>query len=90
MRIKTKIDTASLPLEQAQNIQKWVQDADFFSLPASMPIPSKGADRFQYNLTIEDKGQHHSVELHEADTLPEPLKQLIKLIMEIARNNPAP
>lgn len=89
MRIKTKIDTDAIAKELARDIQNWVQAADFFSLPASMPVPTRGADRFQYNLTIEDGNQKHGVVLYDSENLSEPLKLLLKQLMELARKNPS-
>ena len=63
-----------------------VQEAGFFELPAVIAASSRGADRFQYNLTVEDNGKRHSVEIHETDTLPAPLKLLH--LTEIARTHP--
>ena len=88
LRIKADIDIESLPFEQAENIRRMLQEAGFFDLPAVVPALPHGADRFQYNLAIEDNGKHHSVEIHETETLPEPLKPLLKLLMEIARSHP--
>ncbi|MGR9043715.1 MAG: protealysin inhibitor emfourin [Gammaproteobacteria bacterium] len=82
------MDPESLPTEQAQAIRRLINEVGFFDLPGFFPASGQGADRFQYNLTIEDDGKRHSVEIHDTETLPEPLKQLLKVLTDIARSRP--
>jgi hypothetical protein len=48
----------------------------FFELPAEIPNSRPGADRFQYQLSIEEAGVRHSVKVDEAN-LPDTLRPLI-------------
>ncbi|MEA2365085.1 MAG: Emfourin, partial [Thermoleophilaceae bacterium] len=46
------------------------------ALLADSPGPGKGADRFQYHLTIEDDSGRQELTASE-DRLPDPIRQLI-------------
>jgi len=56
------IDSASLPPEQAGELERRVQAARFFALPALAGAPARGAaDHRTYTVTIEDGGRTHTV-----------------------------
>ncbi|MGR9117044.1 MAG: protealysin inhibitor emfourin [Gammaproteobacteria bacterium] len=86
LRIKTEMDTGSLAIEQATAIHNMIQEAGFFDLPAVVAASKLGADRFQYNLTIEENGKRHSVVIHDNETMPESLKPLLRHLTELARS----
>ena len=88
--VATDLDPDSLPAARAGAIRQMIREAGFFDLPAVFPALSQGADRFQYNLTIEDNGKRHSVEIHDTEDLPGSLKQLLKVLTDIARSRPEP
>lgn len=50
--------------------------ADVATLAAASPMRGEGADRFQYELTIEDAGGRHELAMSE-DSIPEELRPLI-------------
>jgi hypothetical protein len=50
--------------------------ADLPALAAASPMPGKGADRFQYELTVEDAGGRHELAMGE-DSVPDELRPLI-------------
>ena len=83
MRVAVTIDTATLAPEDAQKLQEQVASAKFFHLPTSLPAPT-GADSFHYQVTIEDQGQRHTVEVGENAASPE-LKALLRELTRIAR-----
>jgi hypothetical protein len=71
-----ELDTAALPEPDAREIEELVKKADVPALLADSPGPGKGADRFQYHLTIEDDSGRQELTASE-DRLPDPIRQLI-------------
>jgi hypothetical protein len=53
-----------------------VSRADLPALAAASPMHGKGADRFQYELTIEDAAARHELAMGE-DSVPDELRPLI-------------
>jgi hypothetical protein len=53
-----------------------VRKADVPALLAGSPMRGEGADRFQYDLTIEDESGRHELTMSE-DRIPEELRPLI-------------
>jgi hypothetical protein len=79
------IDTETLPVEQAEEIQGLVSAADFFSLPATIPSAAPGADQFQYKLTVESEEGRHTVDLGDA-AVPDDLRPLLDKIRVLSRS----
>jgi len=84
MTVSGKIDTASLPPEEAQDLREMVDAAGVYDLPARPDTPAPGADRFQYTLTVEDAGRQHTVEVGEAGASDE-LRALLRRLTILAR-----
>jgi hypothetical protein len=82
--LSAELDTTSLPPDEAHNIHKMVEDAGFFHLPASIPPPARGADAFQYVVTVEEKGKQHTVRLTDP-TAPDTLRPLLEHLAKIAK-----
>jgi hypothetical protein len=60
------IDTNQLPKEEAAELERLVNTVRFFELPArARAAPPGAADYRQYTITVEDGGQHHTVQLDE-------------------------
>jgi hypothetical protein len=87
MRMGTTVDTHSLSAEKAQNLQDLVEAANFFGLPATIQSSGEGADRFQYNITVESEGKSHTVEVGES-AVPESLRPLLNQLTTLARSGP--
>lgn len=81
---KTTVDTAELPANEAKTLLQLVEAADLFRLPERITSPSPQSDRFQYKLTVEDNGKHHTVTVSEA-ALPGTLRPLIEWLKNIAQ-----
>lgn len=81
----TTVDTATLPPAQANQIRLLVEAANFFQLPTAI-APDNQPDRFQYQLTIQEGNQQHSVTVGES-TMPGTLRPLVDCLMETARQN---
>lgn len=84
IRITAMLDTELMPQEDASHLEKMVDVSNFFILPEVLPAPEKGADYFQYRLTVELERQKHTVEVSEA-SVPDELRPLVNLMMEEAR-----
>lgn len=84
MRMTAMLDTELMPQEDASHLENMVDASNFFDLPEVLPALEKGADYFQYRLTVELEGQKHTVEVSEA-SVPDELRPLLNLLMEEAR-----
>lgn len=84
LTLKAAVDTDDLPAEQAKQVAGLVEDADFFNLPKVIKTKGPGADRFQYNLTIQDQGKPHSVQVGDG-AIPSTLKPLLNWLTDEAR-----
>ncbi|MGI0010998.1 MAG: protealysin inhibitor emfourin [Nitrosopumilaceae archaeon] len=71
IRTELTLDTDSLPTTEAHNLQRMVENSKFFDIPAKLLQPTKGADYFQYKITVEKDGQKHTVEAAELTMKPE-------------------
>jgi hypothetical protein len=83
--LRAEIDTLKLPAGEGDALRQQVEAARFFDLPEKIAENTKGADRFQYALTVEDAGRRHSVSVGEADAPPE-LQNLIQHVTQLARS----
>lgn len=88
LRMATTIDIDSLPPEEAQEIQDALEEAHFFNLPPELNDIdiNRGVDRFQYEITVEDGGQKHTIQAGET-ALPEHLQPLVKKLEWLARTH---
>jgi hypothetical protein len=74
---RINVDTNQLSQQQAEELSQLVAAADLFRLPAQMISTNRQVDRFQYQITIEDNGQRHTVTASET-ALPNTLKTLVE------------
>lgn len=84
LRIEASLDTDLLPPEEARKLHELVEAAGFFGLPEKFPLPKKGADYFQYRLSVEKEGKKHAVELSEP-SVSAALRPLLGLLMKYAK-----
>ena len=73
------LDTASLTLEESQQLLTLIEAVDFFNLPPHIATESIYPDSFEYILTVEDEGKQHSVIITET-ALTDNLRTLIELL----------
>ena len=78
------VDTATLPDNEAKQLRHLVDAADFFRLPKTITSRSPQPDRFGYQLTVEDNGKQHTVEVSE-QAVPGTLRPLIDWLKAAAR-----
>ncbi|MBD2344093.1 protealysin inhibitor emfourin [Anabaena subtropica] len=74
---RINVDTNKLPQQEAEKLCQLVAAADLFQLPQQIISSYGQRDRFQYQMTIEDNGQQHTVIVSEA-ALSSNLKTLIE------------
>ncbi len=84
MSTTVTLDTNTLTPEEARKLHEMVDAAGFFNLPAKFPSPKRGADYFQYALTVESEGRKHTVEVSEP-AVPAELRPLFQSLMTYAR-----
>jgi hypothetical protein len=88
MRVSTTIDTESLGSAETDELQKLIDTAKFFALPALITTTSPaGVDQFQYKVTIETGDRQHTVETGDAGA-PDTLLPLLQKLTRLARTKP--
>jgi hypothetical protein len=81
--LRTSVDTAALPPDEAHQFEQLVEDANVFSLASQTP-QAGGADQFQYNLTVSQGATQHAISLGESQ-VPESLRPLLVRLTALAR-----
>lgn len=84
VQLSATIDSDQLPQEEAELLKEALDSADFFTLPEHMFGGSGGADRFQYEITVQDGGRQHTVQAGEA-ALPDNVQPLVRHLERLAR-----
>jgi hypothetical protein len=77
--LRADVDVDALSAADAKRVTQMIQDANFFDLPKRLTVPSPQPDRFQYKITITDKGKQKTVTTDD-QTAPESLKPLIRYL----------
>ncbi len=79
------IDSRQLSESEAAELNRCVEAARFFALPAQMGKPAPGAaDYYRYTITIEANGQRHTVQITEPMTDPK-LRELLGFLKAQAK-----
>jgi hypothetical protein len=86
LRLATTVDVDKLPADEAAELKRLVDAADFFRLPATLKA-TRGADQFTYRLTVEAGNRQHTVEVSE-NAAPESLRPLLQRLATLARTAP--
>jgi len=85
----SSLDTATLAPNEARELERLVAAADIDELERRSPIRSDGADRFEYELRIEQSGQERRITVAE-DKVPLRLRSVFKRIeQQLPRQGPA-
>jgi hypothetical protein len=71
----TRVQRALSP-EEARYLESLVESSGFFALPTRMSSATRGADRFQYVLTVESAGKRHTVQTTD-EAAPAALRTLM-------------
>lgn len=85
MLVRANLDTAFLSPEEADKLQKMVEEASFFELPGQLSSPSPGADQFQYKVSVEEGDRRHTVETSD-QAAPDSLRPLLRELTVRARS----
>ncbi len=86
MRLASTIDSDALPEEENQMLQSELDNAHFFELPTQLAGESGGADRYQYEITVEEGGKKHTVAAGES-ALPGQVQPLVQHLERLARTS---
>lgn len=78
------VSTDQLPEEEARQVSDLVQKAGFYELPCAIRSTQPGADRFQYDITVEGERGAHKVTVDEG-AVPSQLQPLLDWMKESAR-----
>ncbi|NLX08453.1 MAG: hypothetical protein GXY36_02240 [Chloroflexi bacterium] len=85
IRMEGEVDTGRLPESVAEELRTLLTEANFFALPSDLTTLTRGADQFNYEVTVEDdSGQVHTVTTNEAGIPPE-LRALAHTVLRGSR-----
>ena len=84
MRLETSVDSEMLPPVEARAIDHEIEQSNFFQLPSFIKSSTGGADRFQYQITVQVGYEMHTVEVDEAE-MPDALQALVQHLNLLAR-----
>jgi hypothetical protein len=65
IKLKTLLDSSTLPPREARRLQRLLKQSGFFDLPPVLESGEPGADRFSYRVTVETEDGEHTVEAVE-------------------------
>ena len=82
--ITATIDSKELTQDEGQELGELVNSSNFFNLPPLVTSKKRGADRFNYKLTVETEGKRHSVVISEGAVTPE-LRTLLQWLTAKAK-----
>jgi hypothetical protein len=85
MRREYTADSATMSPEDAKELSRLIEAADFFQLPATGPTPQGLRDAFQYKLTVEMDGREHTIEMGQS-AVPEKARDLLEWLENRARS----
>ena len=85
IRLTATLDTEMLPPDEADHLRQLIAAASFFDQPSSRQSPIRRADRFQYQVTVEEGDRIKKVELDES-SVPETLQSLLDYLTDSARS----
>jgi hypothetical protein len=79
------IDSAALPQEEAQALQRLVEAARLFEQPANAGAPPRGAaDYRRYTISVDDGERQHTVQVADP-VADQALRELLRFLEKQAR-----
>lgn len=78
------VSTDQLSQDDARQVSDLVQKAGFYELPSTIRSTRPGADRFQYDITVEGERGAHKVTVDEG-AVPSQLQPLLDWLKKSAR-----
>ena len=83
-RLTATLDTDGLSSREAARLRRLISAACFFDQPTSLKSSTSGADRFQYQVTVEEGDRIKTVEIAES-CVPRTLQPLIEYLLDSCR-----
>lgn len=83
IRLAAAFEPGVLSPAVEQDVRQLALHAHFFELPGELQSHSPGADRFSYQVSVEDGEHRHEVRISEA-AAPPALRALLRLLTELA------
>jgi Emfourin len=84
-RLNLEIETETLRPKDAKRLHELVDAASLIDQPPPRSAPPRGADRFVYRLSVEDRGRKSELETDES-SVSEVLRPLLDHLVELARS----
>ncbi|MGH7800763.1 MAG: protealysin inhibitor emfourin [Thermodesulfobacteriota bacterium] len=78
------IDSKELTQDEGQELGELVNSSNFFNLPPLITSKKRGADRFNYKLTVESEDKRHTIVIDEGAVTPE-LRTLLQWLTAKAK-----
>lgn len=82
--VSVEIKSDSLPLQEIEQIETWIENSGFMTLQIPENTVRKSPDRFQYQMTIEKGDLVKSITLDESSVMEE-IKPLIRYLEDKTR-----
>ncbi len=89
LRLTVNVDLEQLEADEAALVKRLIDQAGFFDLPARLEPKLKGADRFEYQLTITSIDRSHTVQMSDS-AVPDKVQPLIDHLTSLPRTRKAP
>jgi len=83
-RLTATLDTERLPPKEADRLRRLISTACFFDQPSSLKSSTSGADRFQYQVTVEEGDRIKKVEIDES-CIPRTFQPIIDYLLNSCR-----
>jgi hypothetical protein len=78
------VDTHDLPVQEARELERLIESAGLFELPATSAPPQGARDYTQYTISVTVPGRSHTVKL--ADPIEDPaVRELVGYLRSKAR-----
>ena len=71
-----ELELENLSADQAQRLQKLIDNADFFNISANLGM-SAAPDEFQYKISVDNGDEYHSVRTTDT-SMPKALHPLVR------------
>ena len=84
IRLTATLDTERLTPQEAARLRRLISTACFFDQPSSLKSSTSGADRFQYQVTVEEGDRIKKVEIDES-CIPRTFQPLIDYLLNSCR-----
>jgi hypothetical protein len=78
-KLQGSLDSSRLPQPKARKLEELLKKSGFFDLPAALVAEERGADRFNYKVTVETDAGRHTVEANDA-AIPGRLRPLLDFL----------